>query len=130
MTSPKETAASKRPGPGGSTSLMYLCRGLAVLREHLGQSDLPAQLAHLYLEVAVAGEIPLATLAKRCGVGPVSASRLVFSLAQGAPGKPGRGFLEIFEDPYDRRFKIVRITPHGRAMADRIVRDLQGGKDE
>jgi DNA-binding MarR family transcriptional regulator len=36
-------------------------------------------------------------------------------------GKPGQGYVERYEDPKDRRYKIVRLTKKGREFYDRLV---------
>ena len=35
-------------------------------------------------------------------------------------GKPGHGFIERFEDPQDRRYKLVRLSRTGREFYDMI----------
>lgn len=42
-----------------------------------------------------------------------------------APGVPGHDLVETFEDPMDRRKKIVRLTPKGRALQNTIAKFLE-----
>ncbi len=36
------------------------------------------------------------------------------------PGIPGMGFIVREEDPRDRRYKLLRLTPTGRAFYDKL----------
>jgi hypothetical protein len=41
--------------------------------------------------------------------------------------KPGYGLLEAASNPMDRRFTIVRLSPSGRRLAERIASMMGGG---
>ena len=46
-----------------------------------------------------------------------TASTIVLALSSGLrPGEKGHELLETFDDPLDRRVKMIRISPRGRRM--------------
>lgn len=97
-----------------------MVRGINALREQTQHSDMPTQMALVFLEVAMLGEIPMAELGKKVGISQASVSRLVSTLSSGRPSDPGFGLIEAYEDPGFRRRKLVRITARGRLVAQRV----------
>ncbi len=63
------------------------------------------------------GGTRLTELAARAGITRQSMSELVSVLEQ-------RGYLERRPDPSDRRARIVRLTPAGRQMARRSIKEM------
>jgi DNA-binding MarR family transcriptional regulator len=63
------------------------------------------------------GGTRLTELAARAGITHQSMSELISVLEQ-------RGYLERCPDPGDRRARIVRLTPAGRLMARRAIKEL------
>lgn len=41
-------------------------------------------------------------------------------MEQERPGKPGYGFIETHVDPNDRRYRMVSLTPKGRAFLNKL----------
>lgn len=57
-------------------------------------------------------------LQTRHGVASSSASRNVALLSKlDRHGQPGHDLVEIYENPGDRRYKLVRLTSRGRTFA-------------
>lgn len=60
-------------------------------------------------------------LQSRVGLAKSSVSRNVAALShQHRLGKPGHGLVEAYEDPEDRRNKLVRLTPKGKSLAAQV----------
>jgi DNA-binding MarR family transcriptional regulator len=90
---------------------------LRLIQKFLKAPELQAQQILTILAVADRSEIPMADLEKLTGVGQSSVSRNVAKLGQGtSPREPGYGLLEAYEDPEDRRRKLVRLTTRGKAL--------------
>lgn len=93
--------------------------------------EIQAQTVLTYLLVAAAPdkEPPsMKELERRLGISSSSVSRNVAALSEmHRLGKPGHDLVEAYEDPMDRRNKLVRLTPKGRTLALRLA-DLMGAK--
>lgn len=74
----------------------------------------------LLLQLYVHGQITQQDLPKYTMVAKSANSRNVAKLGDGErPAiERGPGWIESFEDPMDRRTKIVRLTPLGRALLE------------
>jgi len=71
--------------------------------------------------------MPLADLEKLTGVGQSSVSRNAIKPAQGrSPDEPGMGFAELYEDPYYRRRKLLRITAKGKLFIQQLEKEVTG----
>lgn len=103
--------------PSKTTSLYALLEGLQLIREETKYPDIQTQTVVAFLVVATHGEMPMAGLAKHMKTTTASVSRNMAVLANGSKGKPGLELVETWEDPMDRRFKTVRLTARGKALA-------------
>ena len=79
----------------------------------------------VFLTVARRGECIQRNLEEELGLSNASASRNVSYWTddiQRSTGKPGPGLIERKENPTDRRYKILRLTPKGREFYEEIRR--------
>lgn len=72
----------------------------------------------LLLALYVHGTLNQSDLTPHTGVAKSSNGRNIDRLGAGTFRDPGLGLLESYEDPKDRRFKLVRLTPKGRAIIE------------
>lgn len=106
-----------------TTALLRACADtINVLREETGNEKLTAQMLVTYLAVAVRKEVPLNELPKLARTSGSAMSRNVWNiLGPGTPKEPGPNLIVAEADPYDRKRKLVQLTPRGKAVADKIV---------
>lgn len=68
-------------------------------------------------------------LEHKIGTSSAVASRTIAKLTKfGYDGRPGLDLIETTQDPSDRRFRIVTLTPKGRSLIQRM-RDIMGDKN-
>lgn len=89
------------------------------------EAEMPLQQLHCLLLIAQAEEgLSLTDLSKKAGIGLATASRYVSALGkQNRHREEGLLFVEAFEDPMERRKKIIRLTPKGRATINKLIGD-------
>ena len=67
----------------------------------------------------------LTDIAQKVGIGLATASRYIASLGkQNRHREEGLLLVESFEDPMERRKKIIRLTSKGRAVINKLVGEL------
>jgi DNA-binding MarR family transcriptional regulator len=109
--------------PKGVTATMC---ALEVFWKHTGSTDTPLSQVLTFLNVAFRGEMAMADLATQTGVVLSSVSRNVAKIGPGAnPSEPGLGLVEAFEDPWNRKRKLVRLSNKGKKLAERIDDEVQ-----
>lgn len=90
---------------------------LKALSAQTNDSTMPVQQVQLLLSLYLHGEVNQHALTDATGVQRSSNSRNIARLGAGeSPDKPGPGYVESFEDPHNRRTKIVRLTAAGREL--------------
>lgn len=79
-------------------------------------SEMPLQQAHCFLLIAEAEDgLSLSELAKKANIGLATASRYVAALGKlNRHREEGLQIIEAFEDPMERRKKIIRLTRKGK----------------
>lgn len=89
------------------------------------QPEMPLQQARCLFIVAESEEgMSLSDIAKKAGIGLATASRYIGALGKtNRRREEGLQLIESFEDPMERRKKIIRLTPKGRAAVRRIIGD-------
>jgi len=90
---------------------------------------MPAQTMAHFLAVAdrAPEEISMGELAEAIGLSQSSTSRNIAYLGKTwKPGVAGLDLVEAFEDPMERRRKLVRLTPKGKRVAESL-RETIGG---
>lgn len=89
------------------------------------QPEMPLQQARCLFIVAGSEEgMSLSDIAKKAGIGLATASRYIGALGKtNRRREEGLQLIESFEDPMERRKKIIRLTPKGRAAVRRIIGD-------
>lgn len=89
------------------------------------QPEMPLQQARCLFIVAESEEgLSLSDIAKKAGIGLATASRYIGALGKvNRRREEGLQLIESFEDPMERRKKIIRLTTKGRAAVRRITGD-------
>ena len=90
------------------------------------EAEMPLQQLHVLLLIAKAEEgSSLTDLAREAGIGLATASRYVSALGkQNRHREEGLLLVESFEDPMERRKKIIRLTDKGRLALNKLIGDL------
>lgn len=85
--------------------------------------EMPLQQALCLLVIAESEEgMSLTDLSKKVGIGLATASRYVSALGKVTRHRTeGLNFIESFEDPMERRKKIIRMTTKGRIALRNIL---------
>jgi DNA-binding MarR family transcriptional regulator len=85
--------------------------------------EMPLQQLHCLLVIAEAAEgLSLTDLANKVGIGLATASRYVGALGKlNRRREEGLKLIESFEDPMERRKKIIRLTKKGMITVDKLV---------
>jgi DNA-binding MarR family transcriptional regulator len=93
--------------------------GMNLIREFRKfDSEMPMQMASVFLRVAMQPGITIKELMTLEDISQSSASRNVAALSDwNRAHKPGHGLIKAVEDPYERRRKIVDLTPKGKRVA-------------
>lgn len=88
-----------------------------------GDPTIPSQQILLLTALYVNGTMNQGDLEQVTGVRRSSNSRNIAKLGLGEHPlrKPGPGYVESFEDPGNRRLKLVRLTKKGRDLMDRAL---------
>lgn len=105
---------------GGSPEIRTLVQVLEAFRRL--DPDLPIQYALSFLTIAEHEGLSIGELAERLGIAQSSASRNVAALSRWHSfGKEGHDLVEAHEDPRERRRKLIRLTPKGRALIETLA---------
>lgn len=90
------------------------------------ESEMPLQQLHCLLVIAQADEgLSLTEIAQKVGIGLATASRYVAALGkQNRHREEGLLLVESFEDPMERRKKIIRLTTKGKAALNKLIGEL------
>ena len=90
------------------------------------ESEMPLQQLHCLLVIAqVEDGLSLTEIAQQVGIGLATASRYVSALGkQNRHREEGLLLVESFEDPMERRKKIIRLTSKGKAALNKIIGEL------
>lgn len=86
--------------------------------------EMPLGMAYSFFVIASKDSegVSLTDLANRVSIGLASASRYVAALGVADRRRdPGLGLVEAREDPLERRKKIIKLTPKGRAFINKVV---------
>lgn len=106
---------------------MTLGEALSLLRA-IKQVDgeMPLQQLHCLFLIAEAEEgLSLSDLAKKADIGLATASRYVAALGKiNRHKEEGLKLIEAFENPMERRKKIIRLTPKGKLTLKRALGEL------
>ncbi len=106
------------------TTAMILEAGLRVAREKI-DPELPTQHLHLFLHAVLNTGSTIKELETLTGISRAAASRIVDYLSfRQYRDKPGPGLLAAEEDPFERRRKIVRVTPKGERFLQDVAAEV------
>lgn len=102
-----------------------LC-SLEVISKATGYTDMPVSQVMTFLNLAARGELTMQDLSSATGVVLSSVSRNVTKLGAGPnPNEPGLGLVEAYDDPWNRRRKLVRLTTKGKKLAEKVNDEVQ-----
>jgi DNA-binding MarR family transcriptional regulator len=86
------------------------------------------------LLIAEGGEVPMADLQRSLGIGASAMSRNIGMLSSTGYRNGGQqqmidglALVESWENPLDRRQKLVRLTPKGRGVVTRALKHVSKG---
>ena len=100
--------------------LWRMFRGLETFRAL--DAEIPPQTIGTFLYVATHDGCLMKDLADSLGVAQSTMSRNVAMLDRiNRHHEPGLDLVRAIEDPVERRRKIVRLTPKGRQLRDRLI---------
>jgi DNA-binding MarR family transcriptional regulator len=89
--------------------------------------ELPSQTVNTFLYIVVHEGCTMKDIADALGVAQSTMSRNVSALSKiHRLRKPGLDLVKATEDPYERRRKIVTLTPRGKQLKDRLMAIAQG----
>jgi DNA-binding MarR family transcriptional regulator len=90
------------------------------------EPEMPLQQLHCLLIISQADEgLSLTELAQKVGITLATASRYVAALGkQNRHREEGLNLVEAFEDPMERRKKIIRLTTKGKIAVQKLVGEL------
>jgi DNA-binding MarR family transcriptional regulator len=90
------------------------------------EPDMPLRQLHCLLVIAQEPEgMSLTDISQKVGIGLATASRHVAALGkQNRHREEGLLLVESFEDPMERRKKIIRLTSKGRAAINKLIGEL------
>lgn len=87
--------------------------------------SMPSVLTFLY--IARRGKVVQKDIELALGLSGVATSRNVSYWADMKfRDKPGKGFVERYEDPMNRRFKVIQLTPEGKAFYQKLLESEHG----
>lgn len=88
--------------------------------------EMPLQQAHCFLLIAEVEEgMSLSDLARKAGIGLATASRYVGALGKiNRHRESGLQLIESFEDPMERRKKIIRLTAKGKVALKKALGEM------
>jgi len=103
-----------------TTDIAKVNEFIKALSELTGDDTMPSQQQLLLLGLFVHGVTNQADIEELTGVKRSSNSRNITKLGIGerSSSEPGPRWVESFEDPMDRRTKLVRLTPKGRELIE------------
>ena len=108
----------------GSELEMHLDEALKLV-QGIRQIDpeMPLQQAHCFLIIAEAEDgLSLSDIAKKANIGLATASRYVAALGKlNRHREEGLQIIEAFEDPMERRKKIIRLTHKGKLALNKAL---------
>lgn len=90
------------------------------------EPEMPLQQLHCLLVIAQEAEgMSLTDISQKVGIGLATASRYIAALGkQNRHREEGLLLVEAFEDPMERRKKIIRLTPKGKIALIKLVGEL------
>lgn len=88
-------------------------------------SEMPLQMVAVLLTIAAEEDVPMAEVARVTNLSQASISRNVAALGMiHRKKKPGYGLVDAYEDPMERRRKLLRLTPKGRSLINKITKQI------
>ena len=90
--------------------------------------DMSAQSMATFLIIAGSSSaVPMTELLRRTGLSTSAMSRNVALLDKygSGPGREGLKLVTSYEDPQDRRYKVVELTPRGKTLLGVITNALE-----
>lgn len=110
-----------------TSGLASLLKSGDIAADYMDNPRFEWQTLKIFLTICLhGGEMPQQEIEKLTGWAQSSISRAVARLGVGVSmDEPGPQLIEAYEDPRERRRKIVRLTARGRAMAEKMQGTVQ-----
>ena len=105
----------------GTTTAYQISEFIGGLSHAIEDLTIPSQQLLLLLALYNQSSLSQSRLETYTGVSGASNSRNIAKLGQGEFGKKGHGLVESYEDPQDRRTKMVRLTPKGASLLKSLL---------
>ncbi len=104
-----------------TTPVAIISDALTVYKDFTGDSDAQVQTIQMFISIATSKTPPsMDTLGRIANIGQSSVSRNIKALALGKIGKPGHKLISVDLDPYDNRHRVVKLTPKGQQLIDKM----------
>jgi DNA-binding MarR family transcriptional regulator len=102
--------------------LTVVSETIKVMNTLADRNDMGSQTILTFLTVAQAGDagLPQSQLIKMTGMTQAGVSRNITRLSHGSPKNAGLHLIESYEDPMNRRHKLVKLTAAGQAILQQI----------
>lgn len=106
-----------------ATASLGLTKALRIINEFRKLDGvMPTQTAELFLHIALSPGKSMVDYKNMMGVSQSTVSRNVAYLSDlHWKKKPGLAVVEVFTDPHDSRFKLMRLTAKGKRVASSII---------
>ena len=112
-----------------STAMDRILNGFETLR--LLDREVPGQLVSAFLYVASHNPCHKIAMEQALGLTSASASRTIsWMSANHRLGKPGLDLVVKYEDPFDARRFMVKLSPHGERLANKILTTIYDSNHE
>jgi len=99
-----------------------LSEALSLIHSIRAYADMPMSQAYSLLLIAQYEGLSLTELANRADIGMATASRYVSMFGKTIrPGEQGMGLVESYDDPMERRKKIIKLTPKGKTVVAQFL---------
>jgi DNA-binding MarR family transcriptional regulator len=90
------------------------------------RDDIPISTLEAFLWIAGKDKPAVQDMMKALVYSKQGASRVVSVLGPGLPDKDGFGLIQLRDDPKDRRYKLITLTPRGKQLYDQLMNIIRG----
>lgn len=102
---------------------LMLLKALEIAEAEFG-SDIPLSALIILLKMNTKGATPMTQITKSSKLSPAGSNRSVSAMAgfsKASRREIAKPILNMYDDPMDRRYKMVEFTDHGKHFMNRLV---------